>query len=75
MARRHAVADQREQIVRERLRMRELQPHQIIDRVPVGMNTAEMLKIGLGFLFRGPADDVREGEHIHGATSIGGLPF
>ena len=51
--------------------MRELQPHQIVDGIPVGMSLAEMLKIGLGFLFGGPADDVREGEHVHGAAGVG----
>ena len=35
MAGGHAVADQRQQVVREGLGVRELQAHQVVDRLPV----------------------------------------
>ena len=60
----HAVADQRQEIMREGLGMGELQAHEIVDGAPVGMGAAEMLEIALGLLLAWPADDMRESEYL-----------
>ena len=64
MACRHPVADQRQQIMRERLRMGELETNEIVDRVPVGLCLAGMFEIVLGLLLGRATDNVREGEHV-----------
>ncbi len=72
MPRGHPVADEFQEVVRERLRVRKLKPYQIVDRLPVRFLVRVMLVVLLGFAFSWPHDDIGEGHHVHGAPGGAG---
>ena len=70
VAHRHAIPDQREQIVREAVGVSKLQAHEIVGGRPVGVLAEEVIAVIAGLLLGRAADHVREGEYIDLAPAV-----
>lgn len=69
----HPVADECQEVMRKGMGVGKLEPHEIVDRVPIGMRLAGILQIILRFLLRRTANDMGKGKHIDRFAAVGRL--
>jgi len=75
VAKRESVADLLQQVMREGMRVGELQADEIIGRLPIGILVADMVHVILRFLFGRATDHMAEGQHSDlAALRIGPRP-
>ena len=67
------MLDLRQKIMRKAVGMGELQTHQIVYRLGIGVLHGGIVGIGLGLGFGRAADDVAESQHVHRTPLGGGL--